>query len=154
MKRSAERAVYVDSLAEIPGHLGEVYVTTAPSSVSRMTSLCAEGRTLSARMLAAVHGEAPGGDIPTRTEIEHWEREALRLMPVVMQADARWFTGWPGPVNNRCDGRGRSEVEPPTTPALTPTELVGPAEEEVGRLHREAQAQLFAEMRRQREGQR
>jgi hypothetical protein len=154
MKRSAERAVYVDSLAQIPGHLGEVYVTTAPSSVSRMTSLCGEGRTLSARMLAAVHGEPPGGDIPTRTEIEHWEREALRLLPVVMQADARWFAAWPGLVSNRCDGRSRSEVERPTTPSIPATVQVGPAEEEVSRLHREAQAQLFAEMRRQRERQR
>ena len=146
--------MYVDSLAQIPGHLGEVYVTTAPSSVSRMTRLCGQGRTLSARMLAAAHGEPSGGDIPTRSEIEDWEREALRLLPVVMQADPRWFAAWPGLVSNRCDHGGGNEVERPTTPSMPPTAAVGPAEEEVSRLHREAQAQLFAEMRRQRERQR
>ena len=146
--------MYIDSLAQVPAHLGEVYVTTAPSSVSRMTSLCGEGRTLSARMLAAVHGELPGSDIPTRTEIEDWEREALRLLPVVMQADPRWFAVWPGLVSNRYESRGRSEAERPTTPSIPPTVQVGPGEEEERRLHREAQAQLFAEMRRQRERQR
>ena len=152
-KRSAERAVYLASLAQVPARLAVVYATTAPSSVTRMTRLCREGQSLSAQMLAVVHGGSHKHGAPTTAEMRSWETEALRLIPVVQQADPRWCAAWPGLVVNRCGGRGRSQAEQPKAPSIGGTMPIEVELEAPGSPNREAQARLFAEIRKQRNRQ-
>jgi hypothetical protein len=105
MKRTAERAVYVASLAEVPGRLAEITRTSDPDVSRRLQDLAGKGQALSDYMIVSVHGEATGIP-PTAKEVGDWEGVALPFMRDIKVRDPAWFDQWPGLVRNRTTGKG------------------------------------------------
>jgi len=105
-KTTAERAVFLASLSELPEHLAKVYEESDPVAARRMEMFGREGMSYSRQMLAAVHHET-GFDLPSANDLGDWEAEALELVPVAQRADPEWFAKWLGPVRNRMTGKGQ-----------------------------------------------
>lgn len=105
-KRTAERAVFVTSLAQLPEHLAEVQRFSEPVSAYRLDEFAAVGRSYSAAILGAVHGIAHQA-LPTAKALGDWEAAALKLMRAAELSDPHWYAQWRGPVRNRLTNKGR-----------------------------------------------
>jgi hypothetical protein len=104
-KRTAERAVFIQSLSKVPEHLGELYKESDSLFASRMESFTRQGRGYADMILNEVHGDWAVG-FPSSRNLRDWESQALRLAPGAKQADPEWFAEWPGLVRNRVTGKG------------------------------------------------
>jgi hypothetical protein len=105
MRRTAERAVFVASLSQLPAHLAKVYEESDPVKAKRMVVFYRRGVFYSRSLLDSAHGN-PRPRLPPEKDIGVWEAAALKLMAVAQRADPQWFRKWPGPVRNRLTGKG------------------------------------------------
>ena len=104
-KRTAERAVFVASLAQVSEHLATVYRDRGDPSTKQMENFNGQGWSLSNNMLGAVHGDY-WATLPSAKAVGDWEAAALKLVPLAQKTDAKWFATWPGLVRNRVTGKG------------------------------------------------
>jgi hypothetical protein len=104
--RTAEHAVYLASLSQVPDHLAKVYSGYDPAAASRMEEFALKGLRYSNSMLSSAHDVPHTFGLPTKNEVEEWQAAALKLLHVAKQADPKWFSLWPDLVRNRTTGNG------------------------------------------------
>jgi hypothetical protein len=105
-KRTAERSVFVDSLAAVPTRLAEITRADDPDQASQFESFARAGHLLSIGMIESVHGN-PLAQLPSAKAVGDWEADALKLQRGLQQMDPAWYRTWEGPVRNRVSGKGR-----------------------------------------------
>jgi len=100
MRKTGERAIFVDSLSAIPRRLAELDLEHA----ANLQQFAKHGEDLSFIMLHAVHAGGQGL-LPSAKEVGDWERDALQLQRTLQKRDPQWSAAWKGPVRNRVAGR-------------------------------------------------
>ena len=87
-KRTTERAVYIESLAQIPARFAELQSPTGtnpdPTGYKVATDFMNKGLALAYMMLAGVHRD-PYAMPPTDYDVSEWEARALRVMREMAQ---------------------------------------------------------------------
>jgi hypothetical protein len=105
-KRTAERGVFIASLAQVPERLAEVMQQSDPKSSKRLGELAARGVSYSDGILGTVHGDW-WAILPSAQEIGDWESVTMPFMRDAKERDPRWFAQWDGLVRNRVTGKGQ-----------------------------------------------
>lgn len=122
MQRTAERAVFVDSLAQVPERLAEIARTSYPDRAGPLKTFARAGRIFSGLMLGYVHGDR-SATLPPSADVGDWGAIGLRLMGDLTVVDPEWVRLWGGLVRNRVTGEGATNVSraiqrPPARPAV------------------------------------
>ena len=109
VKRMAERAVYMQSLAAVSAHFAEMRSPTGtdpdPAGYKTASDFTNTGLGLSQQMLACAHRESYATP-PPPSFVSEWEARALRVMREMARVDPDWLRQWTGPVRNRVTGKG------------------------------------------------
>jgi hypothetical protein len=100
MRRTAERAVFIASLSDIPDHMAELCPSSASTHAESLRAFSLLGLSYSTSMLNAVH-RGPGSRVPSGRALRVWESAALTLLPTIEATDPDWIARWPGPTRNR-----------------------------------------------------
>jgi hypothetical protein len=96
--RTAEHALFLASLAQVPEHLAKVYSAYDPAEEVRMEAFALKGLGYSHSMLNRVHEVPHTFGLPSAKEVNEWQAAAFRLLHVAKRADPGWFSHWgPGP---------------------------------------------------------
>jgi hypothetical protein len=104
LRRTAERSVFVESLAKGPVRMAELICDSDPDSAEKLTTFAGDGRSLAYRMIAGPH-RVMYGSPPSLKEVGDWEAAALRLRRELMRLDPEWCSEHPL-VRNRVTGKG------------------------------------------------
>src|SRR5271157_5481190 len=104
MERTAERAVYVASLSEVPKVLATICETSAPANAVILEEFSCLGASYSKTMLAVVH-RVSRRPLPSGRALRDWESAALKLMREVKMIDPLWFDQWSTVAGNQVAGQ-------------------------------------------------
>lgn len=122
LKRTAERGVFVESLASCPTRMAEMLRDSDSDEAAKLDRFAKVGRSLSFDMIAAAHGER-WATPPTAKAVGDWEADALRLTNKLNGMDPMWVLQHPL-VRNRVTGKGGSR-KPPQRVAAQPDPTAG-----------------------------
>lgn len=104
--RTAEHAVYLGALAQVPDHLAHIYARYDRAGAVHMEEFALTGLGYSHSMLNTAHEVPHTLGMPTAKELEDWEVAALRLLHVVNHADPEWFSQWQRSGRDPSSGSG------------------------------------------------
>ncbi len=100
MRRTAERAVLVGSLSDVPMRMATICATTAPESAETLEEFSGLGMSYANAMLDVVH-RGPRRRLPSRKALRDWESAAIKLLGDVKRIDPFWFAQWAAFDRNR-----------------------------------------------------